>query len=380
MVGLMPARSRSYSPYSTQEAAAPAAPMRRTMSLPAGFSFRGPVSFTTTTSPIPMGSPKLRRHLPSVRIEVADSEQVALRHGISLIVERSNRRKAQIVTHTLTIDTWLFTLLLGFSLLGTASGYALGGNPTAQSSQHVRTAATSMGFDAVWVPGPVGDLPTMRRGANLAPSTRGVPPEDATSWDIIFPPVDEQELADVIRKPTGHNQHAETSLLREVPAIEIPARWRDVPDADRPAKWRQTVVDDGAGSLEPEVAHSGESLTTPAPRQLHTADELAQLLAAQSDTPTVIFFGAKGCRTCHALQPRLQKIAAQAGATFTYLHYGKPTHEAYVQHEVSKTPTVHVYNGGGLLIDSSVYASKDVARLASVLKGARAQGAANPTV
>ena len=365
MVGMMPARSRSYSPYSRNEATAP---MRRAKSLPADFAIRRLVSFTTTISPLPTGSSTL----PSVHIELADNEQAA-RRGVSFIVKRSNRRKSQFITHTMTIDAWLLTLILGFSLLGTASGYVLG-NP-AHVSQHGRAASASMGFDAVWVPGPVGDLPTMRRTANLAP--RGAPPEDGIFQDIIFPPVDEREPEDATQEPAAPRAETvsapvETSL-RETATIEIPARWRNVPESDRPAKWRTTPpIDVAVAAVDPEAVNAGESsgASALAPRQLHTTEELAALLAAPFGTPTVVVFGAKGCRTCHALQPRLQKIAAQAGATFTYLHYGKPTHEAFVEHEVTKTPTVHVYNGGGTLIDSSVYAPKDVAKLASVLKAA----------
>ena len=59
------------------------------------------------------------------------------------------------------------------------------------------------------------------------------------------------------------------------------------------------------------------------PRKISTAAELALELSQPSDTPTVVIFGAKTCRMCRMVQPKLEKAAAKAGVPLLYMHYDK---------------------------------------------------------
>jgi thiol-disulfide isomerase/thioredoxin len=103
-----------------------------------------------------------------------------------------------------------------------------------------------------------------------------------------------------------------------------------------------------------------------APQKLDTADQLAAALE-QIDRPTVLVFGAKACRMCRMVQPKLERVAAQAGAKLLYMHYDKQSEDAYHAHGVTATPTVHLYDGAGELVSAEVYKMKDVPKMAKAL-------------
>ena len=51
------------------------------------------------------------------------------------------------------------------------------------------------------------------------------------------------------------------------------------------------------------------------------------------------------------------------------MHYDKTTDDVYRQHDITHTPTVHVYDASGALVSSDVYKLTDAPKLTSVLEG-----------
>lgn len=376
-------------------------PLRRTKSAPAWCERRPIISFSTSSTPMTAGSPILTRRLPRLHIELCESgeDESALRRGISVVIARSSRRTAHLVTHRLTVDAWLLFLAVCFSLLGTTSGYVLPGRSGLSDSSAGRATSGTMGFDAVWVPGPVGGLPVVRRAAADVRSVPWTTPTDAVDAPFdLFPP----QVVDAVAGTVAIPQEAtatvpvDTSRVSLPSRTSIPARWLKVPECERPQKWRETMDDDSCalqliesatavsstgaptgaiaasldveGSANPQVHVTIDPAAAPEPRQLRSSQELAAVMAAPwTGIPKVVFYGAKGCRTCHALQPKLQRLAAKARAEFVFMHYGKDTHEAYAQQAITHTPTVNVYDGAGSLVDSAAYAPRDVNKFATVL-------------
>ena len=109
---------------------------RSSQSLPADLALRRSViSFSTDFTVHQPDAPALQRVMPTIRVEMAPRIDPAERRGVSLIVERANRRQARVITHTLTVDAWLLTLLLLFTFVGSSSGLML---PARSASRHTQ--------------------------------------------------------------------------------------------------------------------------------------------------------------------------------------------------------------------------------------------------
>ena len=312
---------------------------------------RSVVSVTTTRTSFNPDSPDLQRRLPSVRFGLAEDEAdlPSARRGVSLVIERSDHKRSQKVTHTITVDAWLFILLF-FLLLTPTSAYTLTGTPT--------------------LSGPPRSS-FLHRPSHLNMFVESPDPGFAQ----VKIPLDLREDKDITIQSDG----------------SIPARWQKVPECDRPKKWRTTMDDAACALLKQPPQSSPDSvrkaiekafdgsdkkalkqmLKQLAPKQLYTSAELSNELAnlPAFGMPTVLVFGAKACRTCKAVQPRAQQMASQAGAQFRFIHHNTATQAAFVEHGITQTPTIHVYDGEGNLVNSNVYTLKTVKDLGGVLDG-----------
>jgi len=108
----------------------------------------------------------------------------------------------------------------------------------------------------------------------------------------------------------------------------------------------------------------------PAPRRVYSGTELVRALDDHGQRPTVLIFGAKRCRACRLVQPQMERLTTKAGANFLFVYHDVATNGVFAEHEVTQTPTVHVYNAAGALVDRSVYSTADLPRFSSVLGGA----------
>jgi len=66
----------------------------------------------------------------------------------------------------------------------------------------------------------------------------------------------------------------------------------------------------------------------------------------------------------------MERLAAKAGANFLFVYHDVATNGLFAEHEVTQTPTVHVYDAAGALFDRAVYSAADLPRFSSVLGGA----------
>lgn len=354
-------RAQSWSPYASGAAAVP---MRRATSLPAGYVARRPiVSFKTELTPHSAEStePLL---LPSVAIKLEESSP-SLRRGVSLVVRRSSPRRSSAVTHTLTVDAWLLSLLLLFSFAVPANGFVLLGNAVAArgvNGQHSSSAVTHMNMAAGSAIQSDRDLDAAMSFLSWKSKTRDLDAAKSfVSWKSKQTPDAEMPPAE----PPGSDLENVMSFLK----------WKS---KTRPIESEFSSRHQLAGELAAEVAsraaksgRRGATSTTLKPRQVNSAAELALELSKPFEEPTVVIFGAKSCRSCRQMQPRIEKVAKKAGAKLLFLHYGRETDSVYRQHEIKHTPTVHVYGRDGNLLDSTVYNKpSELSQLMSILERA----------
>ena len=111
--------SPSHTPVSTNKL------RRSSQSLPAVLPRRSIISLSTDTVNVDPDAPILQRVVPKIRLELTRRVDPSDRRGVALVVERPNRRRARVVTHTLTVDAWLLTILLMFTLIGSSGGFVL---------------------------------------------------------------------------------------------------------------------------------------------------------------------------------------------------------------------------------------------------------------
>ena len=107
--------------------------------------------------------------------------------------------------------------------------------------------------------------------------------------------------------------------------------------------------------------------TAPVPERLFLASELRQRLQSSNGVPTVVVFGARTCRACRALQPKMERVAQAAAVRFLYVYHDKLTHDVFDEYQVTETPTTVVFDAAGALVSQEVYAAGDMPRLASQL-------------
>jgi len=86
-------------------------------------------------------------------------------------------------------------------------------------------------------------------------------------------------------------------------------------------------------------------------RELHTSREYRKALQTidTSDT-TVIFYGARYCRLCHRLLPRLHAVARLTGhrrTNFFLIYHTKATHDAFKESGVTQIPTLALLHPAG---------------------------------
>ena len=86
-------------------------------------------------------------------------------------------------------------------------------------------------------------------------------------------------------------------------------------------------------------------------RELHTSREYRKALQTidTSDT-TVIFYGARYCRLCHRLLPRLHAVARLTGhrrTNFFLIYHTKATHDAFRESGVTQIPTLALSHPAG---------------------------------
>lgn len=296
--------------------------LRRSASLPVGATRSKVVDFTTAIMPVPADAAVLRRRVPRLALKLADRDD-SERRAVSLVVERSNRHRRHVITHTVTIEAWLLSVLLFFSLVSASSGFALPGGSS------VLAARGALG------------------GLHASPAARAsaVRMESAA---LAAQPVDPVLAAAVnFLSWNANNEESSAEFAAEV------RRRKAVASEARAAQAR-----------------------APKSRKVESAAELALELSKPSERPTVVVFGAKQCRTCRQVQPKLERAAAKAGASFLHMHYGAKTDELYREHGITHTPTVHVYDRAGELVSSDVYKLADVPKLARVLADLQEAGVA----
>lgn len=72
----------------------------------------------------------------------------------------------------------------------------------------------------------------------------------------------------------------------------------------------------------------------------------------------VVFFGARWCSTCRALQPRLRRLAAsRPGVQFYSLTHRPVLADVFAQHNVTEVPSIRVFDASGELVDGTSFSS-----------------------
>jgi len=339
------------------------------LAVPALRRARSLTSFDTTSAPLPDHTP-LRR-LPSFRIEL-DREEADPDHGCSscaharckavcLVVERSSRK--HLSTTTLTVDVWLLklvSLLAVLSSLGTATGLVMGsGMPTTPLRRTMTTTRLST---------PSMDLEEMYDMWGVSSASQAAPVDRPTSAfrRAARSPRAEPASATAARKSQERLFPTETLTASRV--------WRApssvAPDGGRTAATTMTQAATLTAAAAPAAAPAAAAPAAPAPRRLFSGSELVRALDEHGQRPTVLVWGAKACRTCRRVQPQMERLAAKAGANFLFVYHDVATNGLFAEHEVTQTPTVHVYDAAGALFDRAVYSAADLPRFSSVLGGA----------
>merc|ERR1719240_2402926 len=100
---------------------------------------------------------------------------------------------------------------------------------------------------------------------------------------------------------------------------------------------------------------------------MRTSAELRQRLKRADGTPTLLVFATKRCRACRVLVPKLERIAKQRGVHLLTVYHDSVTDAAFVEHEVSETPTTCVYDGSGTQVSHQVYMADELPQLEELL-------------
>ena len=191
---------------------------------------------------------------------------------MSLVIQRSNRQRAHVVTHTLTIDAWLLTLLILFSLVSASSAFVLPGSPVAARR-----------FEA----------------GHVSPHVAGVP-GGGVGTPLPTLPARAAGVKSFVVDPDPALEKGDPALAAAMQFLSWNTAYKEKnPEADFAAEVKRR-----------EAAKKARA----EPRKIATAAELASELSSPADAPTVVVFGAKTCRMCKTVQPRLEKLAKKAGA------------------------------------------------------------------
>ncbi|KAL1528973.1 hypothetical protein AB1Y20_010294 [Prymnesium parvum] len=118
----------------------------------------------------------------------------------------------------------------------------------------------------------------------------------------------------------------------------------------------------------PAAAWRGGHAEAPPPVQVFSSHDLASRLRGGGNLPTLLVFGAKQCRMCRMLQPKLQRLAARRGARLLVVHHDRGTHHIFDEYNVTETPTVIVFDAQGRAVRRDVYGNKELPQLDAVLR------------
>lgn len=271
---------------------------------------------------------------------------------VRLVVQRNSPR--HITTHTLSIDMWLFKILLILSMLGTVSGLVLTSSPARSmgiGGGVGRAGRLTMDLDGadyhdVYLSAAAPEFAHLAAQAAAAPTSRS--------------PLDESFGVAAVRKAREGIFPREP--LDSAGAREI--RGRVVP--------RRATASGTRLAAKAEAAPVAEAATdtpnAPPGRRLYSATEVERALAEHDGlAKTVLVFGAKSCRTCRLVQPKMERMAGRAGARFLYVYHDATTSDVFRAHDVKQTPTVLVYDDAGALIDRAAYSTADLPRFESLL-------------
>lgn len=242
-------------------------------------------------------------------------------------MQRTSWRRSQYSTHTVN-DA--LRLLLFLSTLGTATSLVL--STTATSRRVSRTATPTMDFESlydVWGVSSATLLPPV-----LRTTTRCRAPETSSAWkgrEDIFP--------------------VDTHVFEAL--------------GERDARATSSVSARTSSRLTSQVMADAAT-----PRRIYSRTELSRALSETDGQPTVLVFGAKTCRTCRRIQPKMEQLTRKAGARFLYVYHDSATDAIFAEHEISQTPTVQVFDRVGALVDRTVYSGADLPYFSRVLDGA----------
>jgi len=171
------------------------------------------------------------------------------------------------------------------------------------------------------------------------------------------------------------NQLTPIALHRATPQnSRLPTVFNCISNLERmsePHHLPATVATVATAEAEGETATKAE-MAPLAPQRLHTRAELLKALDDRGGDPIVLLFGAKACRTCRRLLPTLAQLGRRASARVYYVYYDTTTQHLFVEHAISVTPTVHVYDGtsGALLEHGVYYSAAHLSHLSRVLETA----------
>jgi len=273
------------------------------------------------------------RRLPSIRFEIEETgkESAMSLRSVSIVINRRSHA-SRVATTIISINVFLLRLLTIFSLLSTATGLTLTAGLSRRASPRSATIrmdledsfggwglnSASRGAD-VWAPSSsaFGSVPASR-GASEARGSRQSWNDGQIGW-----------------RPAAHSTEERRAALEAASQIEVP----------------------------------------PPPERIFSRRELQARLAQHGGLPTVVVFGARRCRMCRMLQPKLERLAADGGARFFFLYHDRTTDDVFSEQGVTQTPTTVVYDGVGTEVSREVYTSsglREFEALLSSLHGGRA--------
>jgi len=271
-------------------------------------------------------------------------------HSVSITVSRRCPLKptSMIASTKISIDVRFLKLVLLFSLLSTATGLAL----TSAGLPHThkpRAGAARM------------DLEDSDYG--------GWGTSSAVAYSSSF---GRSMVSHVASSSYGGATYS--GWVSEMPTFvdtsSAPRSRTAVMDPPRPGQnldffASRAAPTDSATMRVPRDARS----TVTAGERLYSAADLRKRLATPSDGPTVVVFGARTCRACRTLQPKMERIAAKADARFLFMYHDRSTDDVYTEYDVTQTPTTLVFDAAGNQVSRQVWAAKEMPKFANLLNG-----------
>lgn len=250
------------------------------------------------------------------------------------IVIRRRPRTTVLTTTTISIDARLLTFLVLFSLFTSAAGYSLGASAFSLRNAP-RAGSARMDFEDAYDGWGVSSA-----SLNVRQPERGnvVPTSQADTLGSL-----RQTASAAWWAPPSQPSVSSSGMPQE---------------AQREKAERAGAVD-----------------APPGPERIHTAEELQARLQLTDGLPTVLLFGAKHCRACRMLQPKLERVSKSSGARFLYVHHDKTTDALFAAHDVSQTPTAVVYDARGQEVRRQLVEASELKALGALLlslHGARA--------